>query len=117
MSEDSTPTLSVIAPLHAQLLRDTEAAGVDDTPVIREIKLAIQEDLAKRYRSVQEKHIPYTASSLDPRFKALPFLAKEDQLEIHANVVAEAATLEVNHIFFDNTCSCKLHNAFICFLK
>ncbi|KAJ8007775.1 hypothetical protein DPEC_G00097700 [Dallia pectoralis] len=43
MSEDSTPTLSVIAPLHAQLLHDTEAAGVAaaDTPVIREIKLAM----------------------------------------------------------------------------
>lgn len=41
MSEDSTPALSVIAPLHAQLLHDTEAAAAD-TPVIREIKLAIQ---------------------------------------------------------------------------
>ncbi|KAL7403764.1 hypothetical protein ABVT39_004807 [Epinephelus coioides] len=95
MSEDSTPTLSVIAPLHAQLLHDTEAAGVGaDTPVIREIKLAIHEDLAKRYSSAQDKRMLHSASFLDPRFKALPFLTKEDQLEVHANVVAEAATLE-----------------------
>ncbi|XP_049416948.1 E3 SUMO-protein ligase ZBED1-like [Epinephelus fuscoguttatus] len=95
MSEDSTPTLSVIAPLHAQLLHDTEAAGVGaDTPVIREIKLAIHEDLAKRYSSAQDKRMLHSASFLDPRFKALPFLTKEDQLEVHANVVAEAAALE-----------------------
>ncbi|KAJ8007774.1 hypothetical protein DPEC_G00097690 [Dallia pectoralis] len=36
----------------------------------------------------------YSASFLDPRFKALPFLTEEEQLEIHANVVAEAAALE-----------------------
>lgn len=36
MSEDSTPTLSVIAPLHAQLLHDTGPAGAAaDAPVIR----------------------------------------------------------------------------------
>ncbi|XP_035858465.1 zinc finger BED domain-containing protein 1-like [Sander lucioperca] len=96
MSEDSTPTLSVIAPLHAQLLHDTEAAGVAaaDTPVIREIKLAIHDDLGKRYSSARDKRMLYSASFLDPRFKALPFLTEEDQLEIHANVVAEAAALE-----------------------
>uniref|UniRef100_A0A8C9XH09 BED-type domain-containing protein n=1 Tax=Sander lucioperca TaxID=283035 RepID=A0A8C9XH09_SANLU len=81
MSEDSTPTLSVIAPLHAQLLHDTEAAGIAaaDTPVIREIKLAIHDDLGKRYSSARDKRMLYSASFLDPRFKALPFLTEEDQ--------------------------------------
>uniref|UniRef100_A0A3B1IEW9 BED-type domain-containing protein n=1 Tax=Astyanax mexicanus TaxID=7994 RepID=A0A3B1IEW9_ASTMX len=96
MSEDSTPTLSVIAPLHAQLLHDTEAAGVAaETPVIREIKLAIHEDLVKRYSCARNKHMLYTSSFLDPRFKALPFLTTKDQLEVHANVLAEAAALQV----------------------
>ncbi|XP_022538077.2 E3 SUMO-protein ligase ZBED1 [Astyanax mexicanus] len=95
MSEDSTPTLSVIAPLHAQLLHDTEAAGVAaETPVIREIKLAIREDLVKRYSCARNKHMLYTSSFLDPRFKALPFLTTKDQLEVHANVLAEAAALQ-----------------------
>ncbi|XP_055049286.2 E3 SUMO-protein ligase ZBED1-like [Misgurnus anguillicaudatus] len=97
MSEDSTPTLSVIGPLHSQLLHDTEAAGVAaaaDTPVIREIKLAIHDDLAKRYSSARDKRMLYSASFLDPRFKALPFLTEDDQLDIHANVVSEAAALE-----------------------
>jgi len=42
----------------------------------------------------------YSASFLDPRFKAfdkMPFFT-EDQLGIHANVVAEAAALEVNYL-------------------
>lgn len=55
MSEDSTPTLSVIAPLHAQLLHDTEAGS--GAPIVREMKQAIHEDLAKRYTSVAEKNI------------------------------------------------------------
>lgn len=101
--EDSTSTLSVIAPLHAQLLHDTEAAGVAaDTPVVREIKLAIHEDLVKKFKCAQDKRMLYTASLLDPRFKALPFLTKKDQLEVHANVVAEAAAYEVNYIFLNN---------------
>lgn len=118
MSEDSTPTLSVIAPLHAQLLHNMEAAGVAaaDTPVIREIKLAIHDDLAKRYSSARDKRMLYSASFLDPRFKALPFLIEEDQLEIHANVVAEAAALEVNYLFLSNIyfLKCVRH---LCLLK
>ncbi|KAL7403442.1 hypothetical protein ABVT39_000661 [Epinephelus coioides] len=94
MSEDSTPTLSVIAPLHAQLLQDTDASFAGDTPIVREIKLAIHDDLAKRYTTVQNKTILYTTSTLDPRFKALPFLAKDEQLDIHTNVIAEAAALQ-----------------------
>jgi hypothetical protein len=41
----------------------------------------------------------YTASFLDPRFKALPFLAKEDQMEVHGNIVADAAALLEHYIF------------------
>lgn len=37
----------------------------------------------------------YAASLLDPRFKALPFLAKEDQLEVRENIVGDAAAFEV----------------------
>lgn len=43
---------------------------------------------------MQYKSIRHTASTLDPRFKVLPFLAKEEQLDIHAKVIAEAAALE-----------------------
>lgn len=97
MSEDSSPTLSIIAPL---LLHDTEDDS-DDSTLVREMKLAIHEDLAKRYSSVKTQKLLHKASTLDPRFKALPFLAREQQLDIHADVIKEAA-LEVNLQFINS---------------
>lgn len=86
MSEDTSPPLSIIAPLLAQLLHDTEDNS-DNSILVRGIKRAIHEDLAKTQKLLHK------SSTLDPRFKALPFLARE-QLDIHADVIKEAA-LEV----------------------
>uniref|UniRef100_A0A8C4SQW8 BED-type domain-containing protein n=1 Tax=Erpetoichthys calabaricus TaxID=27687 RepID=A0A8C4SQW8_ERPCA len=94
MSEEATPTLSVIAPLHAQLLHETKAGFCGETALAREIKQAIHEDLAKRYTSVTDKNMLHISSSLDPRFKTLPFLSQDEQKDIHSKVIAEAATLE-----------------------
>uniref|UniRef100_A0A8C4RIG4 Zinc finger BED domain-containing protein 1-like n=1 Tax=Erpetoichthys calabaricus TaxID=27687 RepID=A0A8C4RIG4_ERPCA len=79
MSEEATPTLSVIAPLHAQLLHETKAGFCGETALVREIKQAIHEDLAKRYTSVTDKNMLHISSSLDPRFKTLPFLSQDEQ--------------------------------------
>uniref|UniRef100_A0A667X1D9 BED-type domain-containing protein n=1 Tax=Myripristis murdjan TaxID=586833 RepID=A0A667X1D9_9TELE len=94
MSEESTPTLSVIAPLHARLLTSFTPAPEDD-PMTREIKHAIQEDLKKRYTSTKERHTLYTASALDPRFKTLPLLSEDERLDTYSRVTTEAASLEV----------------------
>uniref|UniRef100_A0AAY5L481 HAT C-terminal dimerisation domain-containing protein n=1 Tax=Esox lucius TaxID=8010 RepID=A0AAY5L481_ESOLU len=94
MCEDSTPTLSVIAPMHAQLLHDTETGFSGDTQMVREIKQAIHEDLLKRYSTVADKNMLYTASILDPRFKALPFLSQDEQYDVQSKVIAEAVALE-----------------------
>ncbi|XP_028654663.2 E3 SUMO-protein ligase ZBED1-like [Erpetoichthys calabaricus] len=94
MSEEATPTLSVIAPLHAQLLHETKAGFCGETALVQEIKQAIHEDLAKRYTSVTEKNMLHISSSLDPRFKTLPFLSQDEQKDIHSKVIAEAAALE-----------------------
>ncbi|KAK0131409.1 Zinc finger BED domain-containing protein 1 [Merluccius polli] len=94
MSEDSTPTLSVIAPLHAQLLHDTETGFSGEMPIVREIKQTVHEDLSKRYCTVREKSMLHTASTLDPRFKALPFLSQDEQQDIYSKVIAEAAALK-----------------------
>ncbi|KAL3975973.1 G2/M phase-specific E3 ubiquitin-protein ligase [Sarotherodon galilaeus] len=48
MSEESMPTLSIVAPLHAKLVTGAQES-VDDTPTVRDIKTAIAEDLGKRY--------------------------------------------------------------------
>ncbi|KAK0141271.1 Zinc finger BED domain-containing protein 1 [Merluccius polli] len=94
MSDENNPTISVIAPLHAQLLQATQET-LGDPPFVRDLKEAVHQDLSKRYTSEVEKTTHNLASALDPRFKVLPFLPGEDKQETFARMVAEAAaTLE-----------------------
>ncbi|KAJ8380238.1 hypothetical protein SKAU_G00010160 [Synaphobranchus kaupii] len=92
MCEEKSPTISVIAPLHAQLLSDT-VSTIEDSPLVKEIKRTIHEDLSKRYKSTEEKNILYVASALDPRFKSMLFLSPPDVQETYAKVVSKAAAL------------------------
>lgn len=69
MSDETHATISVIAPLHAQLLRATKET-LGDSPFVRELKEAIHQDLLKRYTSEVEKATLNLASALDPRFKS-----------------------------------------------
>lgn len=82
MSEESVPTLSIIAPLHAKLVQSTEECS-DDTQIVKDIKAAIAQDLGKRY---SEKAILYMASAVDPRFKDLPFLSEAEKSETYARL-------------------------------
>ncbi|KAJ4938907.1 hypothetical protein JOQ06_028373 [Pogonophryne albipinna] len=93
MSEESNPTVSLIAPINAQLLQNMTGT-IGDSPMIHAIKNAIKTDLLKRYNGEAEKKILHTASALDPRFKGLPFLTVEERLEIYRGVTEEAASLE-----------------------
>lgn len=47
MSEESLPTLSEIALLHAKLVTSTEG-GLDDTQTVKDIRAASAQDLGKR---------------------------------------------------------------------
>ncbi|XP_067285697.1 E3 SUMO-protein ligase ZBED1-like [Pseudorasbora parva] len=95
MSEESSPTVSLIAPVYAQLLQSMSDT-IGDQPLIRDVKNAIKTDLLKggRYNSEAEKKILHTSSALDPRFKGLPFLTEEERLDVSAGVTSEAASLE-----------------------
>uniref|UniRef100_A0A3Q2TAZ2 BED-type domain-containing protein n=1 Tax=Fundulus heteroclitus TaxID=8078 RepID=A0A3Q2TAZ2_FUNHE len=93
MSEESSPTVSLIAPGYAQLLPSmSDTTG--DQPLMRDVKNAIKTDLLKRLRGGAEKKILHTSSALDPRFKRLPFLTEEERLDVYAGVTSEAASLE-----------------------
>ena len=94
VSEEKNPTLSIIAPVHAKLLNDTHQA-MGDKPIVRDIKQAINQDLQKRYSTVEEKNTLHTASALDPRFKSLPFLTTDDISATYSKLVVEAASLQV----------------------
>ncbi|CAM4635157.1 unnamed protein product [Leuciscus chuanchicus] len=93
MSEESSPTVSLIAPVYAQLLQSMSDT-IGDQPLIRDVKNAIKTDLLKRYNSEAEKKILHSSSALDPRFKGLPFLTEEERLDVSAGVTSEAASLE-----------------------
>ncbi|CAM4579173.1 unnamed protein product [Leuciscus chuanchicus] len=90
MSEESSPTISVVAPLHAQLIHDLQESSSDST-MTKEIKSAICLDFSKRYLDDEQKEILYMASAIDPRFKALPFLSEDKRQDIYVRVIAEAA--------------------------
>ena len=66
-----------------------------DKPIVRDIKQAINQDLQKRYSTVEEKNTLHTASALDPRFKSLPFLTTDDISATYSKLVVEAASLQV----------------------
>ncbi|XP_040916034.1 E3 SUMO-protein ligase ZBED1-like [Toxotes jaculatrix] len=94
MSEESMPTFSVIAPLHAQVLADFTPAP-EDGLMTCEIKHAIWEDLMKRYTSTKERDTLHIASALDPDFKALPFLSEDEKVETYSRMTTAAASLKV----------------------
>ncbi|XP_067248449.1 E3 SUMO-protein ligase ZBED1-like isoform X2 [Chanodichthys erythropterus] len=101
MCEERTPTVSIIAPLHTQLLSDMSSTA-KDSPLIKELKNAIYEDLSKRYNSSKEKSNLYISSALDPRFKSLLFLSPEDMHETFTKVVSKAAALNESADLMDN---------------
>ncbi|CAM4377273.1 unnamed protein product [Leuciscus chuanchicus] len=80
MSEERNMTVSLIAPLNAQLLQNMSDTN-GDSHMIHEIKNAIRTDLLKRYNSESQKKILHTASALDPRFKGMPFHTEEERSE------------------------------------
>ena len=122
ISEESSPTVCLIAPLQAQLCQET-TGNIAESSITRDIKKAINEDLSKRYTSDLERRTLRSASALDPRFKGLPFLSEDDVAETFGRVVAEAASLEVNFILlyvallYDFRLAYLMHNTGSCIVR
>ncbi|KAL2102146.1 hypothetical protein ACEWY4_001314 [Coilia grayii] len=87
MSEEKTPTLSVIAPLHSLLLKEMTSLP-DDSKVVKDLKDEIKKNLSMRY--VNQKDMLHVASAIDPRFKALPFLSEEERESTFSTLKTEA---------------------------
>ncbi|XP_035987265.1 zinc finger BED domain-containing protein 1-like [Fundulus heteroclitus] len=91
MCEEKQPTVSVIAPLRTKLLTHFECAP-DDTPLIKDMKRVMAEDLRERY--VDEEPFLLRAAALDPRFKKLPFLSDERRNQTFECIAEEAVQLK-----------------------
>ncbi|KAJ8290610.1 hypothetical protein GJAV_G00015240 [Gymnothorax javanicus] len=91
--QEKNPTVCLIAPVHAKLIENTEP-NTEDSPLVRDIKKAINGDLRSRYNREAEKNLLYTASALDSRCKSLSFLSDEEREQTYGRVIAGAASLE-----------------------
>ncbi|KAM3610503.1 uncharacterized protein V6R79_004829 [Siganus canaliculatus] len=90
ISEEASPTMPMIAPLQFQLLRQM-TCDAEDSSVIKELKTAVRNNLSSRYEALTDALC--VASSLDPRFKALPFLSSEARDDVFLKLTTEAANL------------------------
>ncbi|XP_039520337.1 E3 SUMO-protein ligase ZBED1-like [Pimephales promelas] len=92
MCEEEQPTVSVIAPLQAKLLKHFTVTA-EDSSVITEMKQIMAKDLEHRYMDVRQ--VLYRASALDPRFKNLPFLSEEERDATFQFLIHEASELMI----------------------
>ncbi|XP_059357167.1 basement membrane-specific heparan sulfate proteoglycan core protein-like [Carassius carassius] len=90
MCEEKQPTVFIITPLRIKLLAHFEYAP-DDSPLIKDMKRLMSDDLRERY--VDEEPFLLRAAALDPRFKKLPFLGDERRNQTFEYRAEEAARL------------------------
>ncbi|KAE8278204.1 hypothetical protein D5F01_LYC23721 [Larimichthys crocea] len=79
LSEEKSPTISMIAPIQAKLHKHFSEDNTD-MPIIAEMKRRFRQDFFDRYVELQE--LLNSASALDPRFKDLTFLDDVDSRDL-----------------------------------
>lgn len=101
MCEEKQPTVSIVAPLRIKLLTHFEYAP-DDSPLIKDMKRLMSDDLRERY--VDEEPFLLRAAALDPRFKKLPFLGDERRNQTFEYLAEEAAQLKEQRVGCFSSC-------------
>ncbi|KAK7934311.1 hypothetical protein WMY93_005207 [Mugilogobius chulae] len=86
MSTESTASVSMILPLKTTVLHSMQARP-GDSPTVRDIKVAIKENLEDRYSACYS--FLHKCTAMDPRFKSLPHLDDEQREQIFNDVIAE----------------------------
>ncbi|KAE8278882.1 hypothetical protein D5F01_LYC22461 [Larimichthys crocea] len=91
LSEEKSPTISMIAPIQAKLHKHFSEDNTD-MPIIAEMKRRFRQDFFDRYVELQE--LLNSASALDPRFKDLTFLDDVDSRDlIFVKITAEVVKM------------------------
>lgn len=67
-----------------------------DSSLVKEVKKAVREDLAKRYTTEKIEHFLLLASALDPRFRSLPHLGNEQRECVFREIGEKAVSLSEN---------------------
>ncbi|XP_063073815.1 uncharacterized protein LOC134464274 [Engraulis encrasicolus] len=91
LSEEKSPTISMIAPIQAKLHKQFSEDNTD-LPIIADMKQRFRQDFSDRYLDLQE--LLNNASALDPRFKDLAFLDDVDSRDlIFMKITAEVVKM------------------------
>ena len=117
------PTVSLIVPLK-HMIEHNMASNEEDSPTVSNIKRAILNNLYNRYTSEYNHLLECTA--LDPRFRALPHLEKDQRDDVFHRLKEKAVlmlqnqvtyciyfTLSLNCIYFTLSKLIFLNNLFI----
>lgn len=88
LCSESSPTLSVIMPLHHQLTCSLLKSEESDSSTVVEMKKVMCSDLLERYSD--KAGFLNVATALDPRFKLLPYLSDQEKFNVYTQVTEEA---------------------------
>ena len=97
LSEEKSPTISMITPIQAKLHKHFSEENTD-LPIIADMKRRFRQDFFDRYLDLQE--LLNNASALDPRFKDLAFLDDVDSRDlIFMKITAEVVKMNEKVIY------------------
>lgn len=93
MSTKPTPSVSMILPLQTTFLKSMEPKE-EDSPIVREVKSAIRENLMDRYSDPALQNFLHKCTALDPRFKALLHVDNACRERIYNSLSTEIVAIE-----------------------
>ncbi len=102
LSTETSPSVSMILPLKTRILQSM-APSVEDSPITRDVKTAIREDLKPRYTSPPTlQDYPHRSTALDPRFKSLshmdPALCQRTYSDLTTEIVSSLSTEDCDEV-------------------
>ncbi|KAG8226737.1 hypothetical protein J437_LFUL004388 [Ladona fulva] len=86
LSEEKTPLISLLKPLLWQLVSTHLKTKETDSPVACELKEALSESLCNRYSDRRVSRLLQTATTLDPRFKLLPYATEDEKIAVEEHI-------------------------------
>ncbi|XP_046392790.1 E3 SUMO-protein ligase ZBED1 [Ischnura elegans] len=86
LSEEKTPLISLLKPLLWQLVSTHLKTKDTDSTVARELKEALSESLCTQYSDSEVSLLLQTATTLDPRFKLLPYATEDEKTVVEEHI-------------------------------
>ncbi|XP_069102207.1 E3 SUMO-protein ligase ZBED1-like [Argopecten irradians] len=92
LCDEKQPTVSLICPMKYKILKSMELVAGTEFSVIRQLKVAIQQNMKSRYNNHEVEQFLLISSALDPRFKSLPQLDDIHRQELHDVIIQKVLT-------------------------